>query len=76
MASLGVQYKDLYNDRFSAHPGIVIDENSDDINPDAPEFDKDEWEKYRDKCPDSKDWSQEYEYNGNLPSYYILCSTH
>ena len=42
MASLEVQYEDLYNDRFSAPPGLVIDENIEDINPDTTEFDKDE----------------------------------
>ena len=72
MANLGVQYEDLYNDRFSAEPGIVIDEDIDDINPDAPEFAQDEWEKYREKCPDSKDWSREYEYNGNRHAQYAL----
>ena len=72
MASLGVQYEDLYNNRFTVQPGIVIDEDIEDVNhANTGEFDKDEWQKYREKCPDSKDWSREYEYNGDLPSYYV-----
>ena len=42
MASLGVQYEDLYNDRFSAPPGLVIDKDIEDPSTDPTEFDQDE----------------------------------
>ena len=56
MDSLGVQYEDLYNDRLSAPPGLVIDKDIEGINTDPTEFDKNEWQKYQEKCLDSKDW--------------------
>ena len=49
MAILEVQYEDLYNDRFSAPPGLVIDKDIEDINTDTTEFNKNEWQKYREK---------------------------
>ena len=49
MASLGDQYEDQYNGRFSAPPGLVIDKDIEDINTYTTEFDKNEWQKYREK---------------------------
>ena len=50
---------------------MVIDEDIEDIDTVPTEFDQNEWQTYQEKCPDSKDWSREYQYNGSLPSYYI-----
>ena len=71
MASLSKSYDSMYNDNLVIEPRLVVDEDIEDTNADKVEFDADEWQKYRDKCPESKDWSREYQYNGHLPSYYV-----
>ena len=72
MQNLKDHYQDIYNEG-PLQEGMVIDEGIENVtysnNPSN--FDTSDWKTYREKCPDNKDWTREYSYEGKLPSYHI-----